>query len=196
MTALRVVPLTRDEANALVRAWHRHHRPVVGYRFALGVVDRAGEIHAAAIVGRPVGRGVPWRRVAEVTRLVTDRTPHAASMLYGACARACRAMGYDRVQTYTLAEEAGTSLLAAGWEREATVPGRAWRRSDGSPRTTDQPGAKVRWGRSLNDPAPEVLPPPGTDAPQLDLWADPLDKPGRGAHDGTDGPGATGQQQR
>jgi hypothetical protein len=31
-----VVPLVRDEANRLVREWHRHHKPVVGYRFSLG----------------------------------------------------------------------------------------------------------------------------------------------------------------
>jgi len=31
-----VIPLRRDEANGLVREWHRHHNPVVGSRFSLG----------------------------------------------------------------------------------------------------------------------------------------------------------------
>lgn len=176
---LRVVPLTRDEANALVAAWHSHHRPVQGHRFALGVVDEAGELHAAAIVGRPVSRGSHPRRVAEVTRVVTDRTPHAASMLYGACARACRAMGFDAVQTYTLETEAGTSLIAAGWERDGTARAREWARADGAPRTTDQAGAKDRWTKRLNPPAPEVVP-LAVAGPQLALdLTDPLDNAAR-----------------
>ena len=33
---LKARPLTRDKANELVKLWHRHHKPVQGYRFAIG----------------------------------------------------------------------------------------------------------------------------------------------------------------
>lgn len=159
MTALVVVPLELAEANALVARWHRHHQPAVGHRFSIGVVDESGMAHGAAIVGRPVARlsGSP-REVLEVVRLVTDGTPNACSMLYAAAARAGKAMGFRRIQTYILDSETGTSLLASGWVSEGMTRGRLWEHTDGKPRRTDQPnGPKERWSRELSD-APEVAP--------------------------------------
>src|SRR5438067_820085 len=115
---LAVVPLTLAEANAFVARRHRHHMPVVGHRFSLGAIDGDGVLVGCAIVGRPVARGFDWRRVCEVTRVCTDGTRNAPSLLYGACARAAAAMGYERIITYTLESEPGTSLRAAGWVRD------------------------------------------------------------------------------
>jgi hypothetical protein len=42
-------------------------------------------------------------------------------MLYGAAWRAARAIGYQRLVTYTLAAENGASLRAAGWRVVAEV---------------------------------------------------------------------------
>nr|WP_216624795.1 XF1762 family protein [Paenibacillus foliorum] len=53
----------------------------------------------------------------EVIRCCTDGTKNAASKLYAAAWHAARAMGYRRLVTYTLIEEPGTSLRAAGWKR-------------------------------------------------------------------------------
>ncbi|MBH9401101.1 hypothetical protein I5K83_04335 [Pseudomonas aeruginosa] len=50
----------------------------------------------------------------EVTRLCTDGTPSACSKLYGAAWQAARALGYIRLLTYTLPDEGGASLRAAG----------------------------------------------------------------------------------
>ena len=36
---LRIVPLELSEANALVKELHRHHFPVVGHRFSIGVIN-------------------------------------------------------------------------------------------------------------------------------------------------------------
>lgn len=126
LLVLRVVPLTLAQANDAVARWHRHHKRVVGHRYSVGVIDETGKIHGAAIVGRPVARAVDQDRVAEVTRLVTDGTPNACSMLYGACAAAAKAMGYDAIQTYILATEPGTSLRASGWVYDGDVRGRSW----------------------------------------------------------------------
>lgn len=74
-----------------------------------------GELCGAAIIGRPAARQYDPRRTAEISRLVTDSTKHAASKLYAACARIAREMGFQTIQTYTLASESGVSLRAAGW---------------------------------------------------------------------------------
>jgi hypothetical protein len=119
---LRVIPLTLAEANAVVAKWHRHHKPVVGHRFSIGALS-GGILIGAAIIGRPVARLTDQSFVAEVTRLVTDGTKNACSLLYAASARAAQAMGYDAIQTFILATEPGTSLRAAGWIPVSTTLG-------------------------------------------------------------------------
>lgn len=147
---MRIIPLTLREANELVGLLHRHHKPVVGHRFSLGLRNDSDVLCGAAIVGRPVARLVDCRTVAEVTRLVTDGTPNACSMLYGACARVCKAMGFEKIQTYILSSEHGISLKASGWEPEKVTAGGQWRHTDGKPRRTDQPiDSKTRWAKIL-----------------------------------------------
>jgi hypothetical protein len=86
---------------------------------------------------------------AEVTRLATDGTKNACSILYAAAARACKAMGFSRIQTYILQDELGTSLKASGWVKVADTFGREWKHTAG-PRRTDQPnGSKQRWEKAL-----------------------------------------------
>jgi hypothetical protein len=151
--ALRVIPLTRGPANAAVARWHRHHKPVTGFRFALGVVDGDGVLRGAAIVGRPRARKVDQYMVAEVTRLVTDGSKNACSILYAAAARACQAMGFLKIQTYILDTEPGTSLRGAGWVWEADTAGGDWNRPSRGGRRVDQPqGPKQRWAKYLNPP--------------------------------------------
>lgn len=151
--SLRVVPVELTEANALVAAWHRHHQPTIGHRFSLGVVDDAGALHGTVIVGRPVARmGGSPRRCLEVTRLVTDGTPMACSMLYGAAARAGKAMGYERIQTYILDTETGVTLRAAGWVCEGPAGGGQWDRASRPRAPGTRPDVKTRWARQLNRP--------------------------------------------
>lgn len=163
MTPLFVVPVELDEANALVELWHRHARPVVGHRFSLGCVDELGELHGAAIVARPISRKASTRDVVEVSRLVTDGTRNACSLLYAASARAAQAIGYRRIQTFVLDSELGTSLRAAGWTCDGPAGSRAgqeWRRTDGAARRADaHDGARQRWSRNLAE-RPDVVPLP------------------------------------
>lgn len=148
MTAgLRIIPMSLRAANEFVMAGHRHHGSTRGHKFSVGVVDGSGELRGVAIAGRPVARGLDDGATLEVLRVCTDGTPNACSKLYAAIRRAALAMGYmpGRIITYTLAEEPGTSLRAAGWVEDAQVAGRSWDcpsrpRVDSHP-TTD----KVRW---------------------------------------------------
>ena len=162
--SLRVVPLNLTEANLLVERWHRHHAPVVSHRYSLGVVDESGVAHGAAIVASPPNRnaGHP-REVVEVTRLVTDGTRNACSMLYGAAARVARHMGFARIQTYVLGSESGTSLKASGWVHEGTAAKPMWHSRPG--RATDSSGRKERWALELAPAPPPLVLPVDPDAP-------------------------------
>lgn len=80
---LELIPMTLREANAFVEQHHRHHKPVVGHKFSIGVSD-GEKVVGVAIVGRPVGRFLDDGWTLEVTRLCTDGTHNACSMLYAA----------------------------------------------------------------------------------------------------------------
>lgn len=148
---LKIVPLELKELNALVSSLHRHHKPVQGHRFSIGVVTEDGRFVGGASIGRPVARLTDSKQVLEVTRLVTDGTPNACSCLYGAAARIGKHMGYKKIQTFILQDETGASLRAAGWSLEGSSPGGQWKHTDGKPRRTDQPTQpKQRWSKVLN----------------------------------------------
>jgi len=53
-------------------------------------------------------------RGVEVTRVATDGTPNACSLLYAAAWQAAKALGYRTLLTYTQKGESGASLRAAG----------------------------------------------------------------------------------
>lgn len=67
---LVLIPMTLREANAFVEQNHRHHKPVVGHKFSIGVSD-GEKVVGVAIVGRPVGRFLDDGWTLEVTRLCT-----------------------------------------------------------------------------------------------------------------------------
>jgi hypothetical protein len=136
--SLQLKPISLKEANALIQQWHRHHKPVPGQKFAIGVMQKEQYV-GAAVTGRPVARMTDHKTVAEVTRCVTNGTKNACSILYAACARAAEAMGYEVIQTFILANETGTSLRAAGWEFAGTSGGGDWNRPSRGGRRTDQP---------------------------------------------------------
>lgn len=136
--ALHLAPVDQQEAWAFILRHHRHHQPPRGWKFGIAVADAAGELHGVVTVGRPVGRGLDDGFTAEVTRNCTDGTKNAASMLYAAAWRACRAMGYRRLITYILACEAGHSLKAAGWRELYAIRGRSWD-TPSRPRTDQTP---------------------------------------------------------
>lgn len=122
--SLRLVPVSLEQANEHVAAWHRHNRPVPGAKFSIGAADSEGILRAVAIVGRPVARHYDDGDTPEVVRVATDGTRNANSMLYGACRRAAFALGYRRLITYTQADESGSSLRAAGWRVDSMRPAR------------------------------------------------------------------------
>ena len=124
---LVIVTCSLEEANNFVALWHRHHKPVVGHKFSLSVVDDQ-DVRGVAIIGRPVSRHLDDGRTLEVTRVATDGCPNACSALYGAARRATFALGYQRLITYTLGTESGASLRGAGWKVIGEAGGGSWSR--------------------------------------------------------------------
>lgn len=149
--SLVIKPIELKDANELVSKLHRHHKPIQGHRFSVGAFDtKENKYVGAAIVGRPVARYIDKSKVVEVTRLVTDGTKNACSLLYSASARVAKELGYQKIQTYILESESGVSLVASGWmcEDSSCGGGDTWLSREG--RTSEQPVCKKqRWSKIL-----------------------------------------------
>jgi hypothetical protein len=147
-SGLRLVPISLREANAFVARRHRHSRPTAGHKFSVGA-GLGGRLVGVAIAGRPVARGRDDGCTIEVLRVcvLADAPRNSCSLLYGACCRAARALGYERAVSYTLAGESGTSLRAAGFRVVAKVPRRSWS-TPSRPRTDrHRLCERLRWER-------------------------------------------------
>lgn len=145
---LTLVPISLAEANAFVEAHHRHHKAVTGHKFSLGC-ENDGKLVGVAIVGRPVSRYLDDGRTLEVNRLCTLGERNACSFLYGAAARAAKALGYTKIVTYTLDTESGVSLRASGWTCAGQAGGKYW---TGKRRKTEQnypAQMKLRYEKNL-----------------------------------------------
>jgi L-amino acid N-acyltransferase YncA len=145
---LKLKPCTITAAKAYIKEFHRHHKPPVSGLFAVGV-EKEGVLVGVAVIGRPVARMLSDGYTAEVTRLCTDGSKNACSMLYQAAWRACRALGYRRLITYILGSEPGTSLKAAGWKCVGEAGGGSWSRK-GRERKDEHPlEKKTRWQQEV-----------------------------------------------
>lgn len=144
---LSITPITQREAFAFIAEHHRHHRPPQGSILQLAV-SRDDTVVGVAVVGRPVARMLDDGWTAEVTRVATDGTRNACSMLYGAAWRAVRALGYRKLVTYTLPEEGGGSLRGAGWACLGKAGGGSWS-CKSRPRVDTHPlQVKFRWEKT------------------------------------------------
>ena len=141
---LELQPITYAEACEFINQHHSHHLPPQGWKFGIAVND-GEKIVGVVTVGRPIARHLDNGWVMEVTRCCTDGTKHVASKLYAAAWRAVKAMGYKRLITYTLKEEKGTSLVAAGWKVLYETKAQGWNWA-GRPRIDKHPtGQKLLW---------------------------------------------------
>lgn len=135
---MELQPITLKEARRFVDLYHRHHKAPQGGLFAIGLSER-NIVIGVAIVGHPVARMLQDGYTAEITRLcVNDGYYNACSMLYSACWRAAKAMGYKRLITYILSSENGTSLYASGFKLIGEAGGGNWNRK-GRPRVDTHP---------------------------------------------------------
>jgi hypothetical protein len=142
---LELVPTSLKVANAYVAERHRHNRPVAAGVCVVGVQEEE-RLCGVAIIGKPVARMLDDGYTAEVRRVCTDGTYNACSMLLRAAWRAVKALGYRKLITYTLPEEGGASLRAAGFKLVKTdAGGGRWNRPGRPAADTHPLGPKHRW---------------------------------------------------
>lgn len=144
---MEIKPITFRTACDFVEKYHRHHKPSIGCKFSVGLYDDENLV-GVAICGRPVSRHLDDGITCEITRLCTDGTRNACSMLYGACCRIAKAMGYKLIITYILESENGASLKASNFVCDGIAGGTHWtgQRNRGQAIPAEM---KTRWHRDL-----------------------------------------------
>lgn len=147
--SLEVRPISFRPAAEFVKQYHRHHGSTAGCKWCIGAYE-GDRLVGVAICCRPVARRLDDGTVCEVARLCTDGTRNACSILYAACARVAKEMGYRKIITYILESEPGTSLRASGWELEDDRCGGVSWNVPSRPREDKAPTCyKQRWAKAL-----------------------------------------------
>lgn len=140
--------MTVKTAQGLIADWHRHLKRVQGGLFAACVMDGDSTI-GVGLAANParVWQGTGRFVIARVA--VIEGKPNACSMLYGALCRAGKALGYREAWTYTLPDEPGTSLRAAGFEFMGMTKAEEWDREKRPRNAAVNAEQKKRWRRRL-----------------------------------------------
>lgn len=119
-------PISFRQACQFINQHHRHHKAPQGMKFALGMSNGL-KLVGVLTAGRPVSRHKDDGLTLEVTRLcVNGAYIHLCSKLYAAARRIAREMGYHALITYTLDEETGASVRAAGFQLMGKSAGGSW----------------------------------------------------------------------
>lgn len=144
---MEIRPITFSKASDFINSYHRHHRATVGCKFCLSLWDK-DKLVGVAVCGRPVSRMLDNGLTCEINRLCTDGTYNACSMLYGACCRVAKEMGYKKIITYILESENGASLKASNFLCEGLAGGTHWTGSRNRGQNIPKE-MKQRWVRIL-----------------------------------------------
>jgi hypothetical protein len=144
---LYIVPCTVSRARQLVEAWHRHLPDVQGGLFA-SALNLDDKIVGVALAANPPREWNGTGRIV-IARVATLGTKDACSKLYGSMCRAAKALGYLEAWTYTLPEEPGTSLRAAGFEYMGVTDGGTYDSKSKKRNAPVNDGPKLRWRRRL-----------------------------------------------
>jgi hypothetical protein len=149
---LTVIPLSLAQANEFIAKHHRHHGPLRFHKYSIGVAKN-GKLVGACVVHRPVNPTMDDGFTLEVSRLCTDGTKNACSFLLARAAQAAKALGYRRIQTYTLEEETlktrGASMWASGWLFSHVSKGDTWNHRGRSRVDKHPTGDKFCWIKEL-----------------------------------------------
>ena len=151
----QLAPCTVKAALKRVREWHRHLPDLQGGLFAVQCLNAAGECVGVAVAGNP---SRVWQGSAKlvISRVATTGYENACSTLYGALCRAAKALGYREVWTYTLPEEPGTSLRAAGFIDMGLTDGGEHDRPSRHRKPAKRADPKRRWLRKLARPSEDI----------------------------------------
>lgn len=144
---MEIRPITFRDACDFIRQNHRHHRPTVGCKFCAGLYEE-NKLIGCAVCGRPVSRILDDGLTVEINRLCTNGTKNACSMLYGACCRIAKEMGYKLIITYILESENGASLKASNFHCDGVAGGTHWTGIRNKNQQIPHE-MKIRWSKTL-----------------------------------------------
>lgn len=126
---MTIVPLDLKTANEFVEKHHRHNKKVVTHRFSIGL-EKDGELIGVSIASNPVARLLNDRKTLEIRRVcVLPGYANACSKLLARMKNIGQLMGYQKIITYTLQKEPGSSLRAVNARKVAAVAGGRWKRN-------------------------------------------------------------------
>ena len=158
---MKAVPVELKEANNYINLYHRHNAPVARDKFRVGC-EVGGELVGVVQVGRPLARTLCDGKTLEVLRLCSNGDRNVCSFLYSRAARIAKELGYEKIITYIMDTENGSSLKASGWHIDKEdCGGGSWdvpsrprenynQMSLFSDRTEQYPvGKKTRWCKEL-----------------------------------------------
>lgn len=116
---MEVIPISYSAAHAWIKERRGEIKPPAGKHFSVALVNDAGEILAAVILGKPDAPGNHFlcdgRTLEAVAAFTCENTDGAG--IYHAAARAGYALGYKRIVTNTGAgdERTAEALRIAGY---------------------------------------------------------------------------------
>lgn len=114
------------EVSKFINENHRHHISPQGCNFAFGV-KMGNDFIGVITAGRPVAAALDDGSTLEITRVcVKPGYKNLCSYLYSHMIRIAKDMNYQRVITYTLESETGTSCKAAGFKLAYKSRGGEW----------------------------------------------------------------------
>jgi hypothetical protein len=165
---MRTSPYPIKHAVRFVEQTHRRLPHARDRMWAIALWDDEC-LRGVALVGRPKARklGVdqgsdawppPYDRLEVVRVAVQEGVPNGCSMLYGACARAARAMGALDLLTYIDEDQSGVSLRAAGWIQDCGLFGGGQATRPSRPRrvrTDKEAQRRKRWWAPWSRSAPK-----------------------------------------
>lgn len=158
---LTLKPVSFRDAKEFVDAHHRHCPGPRGWRYG-AAIRNGSELVGVIMVGRPVARMIDGNTTVEVNRLCVrdDLNPdlvwNACSQAYGWAAREAESRGFSKIITYTMDEELGVTLRAAGWRVDGRTRGRQWSSPGRQRAHLASTPDKLRWARDLK---PRARPP-------------------------------------
>jgi hypothetical protein len=113
---MKPIVIDLPTANRFIGLIHRHSVPLkpINVKFIIGL-EHLNELIGVSILGRPVNRHIEDGETLEIRRLATNGLKNSCSYLLARTCDVAFSMGYNKVVTYTLQSESGSSLKAVGF---------------------------------------------------------------------------------
>jgi hypothetical protein len=114
---MKPVIIDLNEANRFIQFHHRHSLPLkpINVKYIIGLQNN-NELVGVSILGRCVNRYMDDNNSIEIRRLATNGIKNGCSFLLTRSCELAFSLGYQKIITYTLDIESGSSLRGAGFQ--------------------------------------------------------------------------------